>query len=35
MLVQEEECDEVFRKSCYIEMVDIATNVTQQVNTEL
>ena len=31
MLVQEEECDEVFRKICYIEMVDIATNVTQQV----
>jgi len=29
--VQEEECDEVFRKICYIEMVDIATNVTQQV----
>ena len=35
LLVQEEECDEVFRKICYIEMVDIATNVTQQVNTEL
>jgi len=29
--VQEEECDEVFRKICYIEMVDIATNVTTNV----
>merc|ERR1712117_986856 len=28
---QEEECDEVFRKICYIEMVDIANNVTTQV----
>ena len=29
--LQEEECDEVFRKICYIEMVDIATNVTTNV----
>ena len=29
--MQEEECDEVFRKICYIEMVDIATNVTTNV----
>merc|ERR1711892_608396 len=28
---QEEECDEVFRKICYIEMVDVAHNVTTQV----
>jgi len=28
--VQEEECDEVFRKICYIEMVDVAHNVTTQ-----
>ena len=29
--VQEEECDEVFRKICYIEMVDVAHNVTTQI----
>ena len=29
--LQEEECDEVFRKICYIEMVDIANNVTTEV----
>lgn len=29
--VQEEECDEVFRKICYIEMVDFAQNVTTEV----
>jgi len=28
---QEEECDEVFRKICYIEMVDVANNVTTQI----
>ena len=28
---QEEECDEVFRKICYIEMVDIAHNVTTEI----
>ena len=30
-LLQEVECDEVFRKICYIEMVDIANNVTTEV----
>ena len=29
--LQEEECDEVFRKICYIEMVDFAQNVTTEV----
>jgi len=29
--VQEEECDEVFRKICYIEMVDFAQNVSTEV----
>jgi len=29
--VQEEECDEVFRKICYIEMVDVAQNVSTNV----
>merc|ERR1711936_1039087 len=28
---QEKECDEVFRKICYIEMVDVAHNVTTEV----
>ena len=31
MILQEVECDEVFRKICYIEMVDIANNVTTEV----
>ena len=29
--LQEEECDEVFRKICYIEMVDFAQNVSTEV----
>ena len=29
--LQEMECDEVFRKICYIEMVDIANNVSTEV----
>ena len=29
--LQEEECDEVFRKICYIEMVDTAQNVSTEV----